>query len=153
VLVTRPKSLKELESLRYEMKHMSLEIGCLVIALVVASVVLGAIVYAWVPEERLWPWLRTLWLLQNVIVAILALLLPWLFIFHPEARRNRARQSLYEAVRGFDAAELEFAKWKDDGDNVRLKKSYQEISKGLVYLTDVPEYAALLQEIEAANKK
>jgi hypothetical protein len=152
VLVERPKSLKDLEALRYEMKNMSLEFGCLFIVLVIASVVLGAIISAWVPTERIWPWLRSYWLPESLIVAFMALLLPWLIIFHPEARRNRANQSLYEAVRGFDAAELEFAKWKEEGDNRQLRKSYEDISKGIIYLRDVPEYAVLLKEIEAAYK-
>ena len=152
MLIDRPKSLKELEPLRYEMKNMSLEFGCLIIVLVIASVVLGAIICAWVPTEVLWPWLRRFWSPELIIVAFMALLLPWLIIFHPEARRNRANQSLYEAIRGFDAAELEFAKWKEEGDSMLLLKSYEDISKGIIYLRDVPEYAVLLKEIEAAYK-
>ena len=152
MLVERPKSLKELEPLRYEMKNMSFEFGGLIILLVIASVVLGAITFAWVPTEGMWPWLRSYWSLKLVIVAFIALLLPWLIIFHPEARRNRANQSLFEAVRGFDAAELEFAKWKEEGDSRLLRKSYEDISKGIIYLRDVPEYAVLLKEIEAACK-
>lgn len=152
MLVARPKSLKELEPLRYEMKNMSLEFGCLFIVLVIASVVLGAIIFALVPTEGMWPWLRSYWSPKFLIVALMALLLPWLIIFHPEARRNRANQSLYEAVRGFDAAEIEFAKWKEEGDSRLLRKSYEAISKGIIYLRDVPEYAVLLKEIEAAYK-
>ena len=152
MLVERPKSLKELEPLRYEMKNMSVDFGCLVIVLVLVSVVLGAIIFASVPTERMWPWLRGYWSLKLLIVAFMVLLLPWLIIFHPEARRNRANQSLYEAIRGFDAAELEFAKWKEEGDSMLLLKSYEDISKGIIYLRDVPEYAVLLKEIEAAYK-
>jgi hypothetical protein len=148
VVVQRPRSLAELETLREEIRHLDPSTVGAIVALVILSVVIGAACYVLVPAERVWLPIRPYWIpLPLILVPMCVLLVPYIWLAK-EAKERRAKRSLYEAIAGYDKAVLAYARYKATNDSRLLKESYSHISKGMLYLTELPEYCALRIAIE-----